>query len=495
MPGVFEDQDRKIIPRWREFRRTIEQGELAYPATKPAQSPCTEEFERRLVDWQLNNGIAFAGDLISCAVILGRAEDVKDAAHFLVQQADSVPPCLLGLAGKVFDPPSASAPTRMPSSFDHALLRERIHALRNRLRKDPRDSISWVDQSLAYTSLGFPAQALAATEMALRLAPSNRFVLRAAARLLVHNDDYGRAHDVLSSCDRTKADPWLLAAEIAAAPIAGRTSRLTRTAARLISEARFPPLHLSELASALATMEFAAGKRKAGRDYLKVSLADPTENAIAQAAWLARKERIGDLLVTNQMVRRSAEAAAHGLFAAGNWRGAKSMALEWLDDQPFSSRPVILASYVASVCLEDYVMAIRLAKHGMNANPESFAIVNNYAFASALAGCPTQGLSAFARINGEALSPSDRIVWLATSGLLQYRVGNIEGARQLYRAAIDDAHRQQDRKRRALALLFQTLEELRLGATAAQSLRAEALDAASAVPDADVQEVVKRVGK
>lgn len=171
------------------------------------------------------------------------------------------------------------------------------------------------------------------------------------------------------------------------------------------------------------------------------------------------------------------------------------MALEWLDDQPFSSRPVILASYVASVCLEDYVMAIRLTERGMKTNPESFVILNNYAFASALAGYPAQGLDAFARINGETLNPSDRIIWLATSGLLQYRVGNIEEARQLYRAAIDDAHRQRDRKKRALALLFQTLEELRLDATAAQSLRAEALDAASAVPDADVQEVVRRVGK
>jgi hypothetical protein len=91
-------------------------------------------------------------------------------------------------------------------------------------------------------------------DVALRLAPDDRFILRSAARLLVHVGDSDGALEVLRHSDRTKIDPWLSAAEISIASTADRPSRFAKSAAHIVTGDRFPARQTTELASALATL-------------------------------------------------------------------------------------------------------------------------------------------------------------------------------------------------------------------------------------------------
>ena len=213
-----------------------------------------------------------------------------------------------------------------------------------------------------YTVLGNFERAVDAIEMALRLAGSNRFVLRCPSRFYIHSGDPARGHRLLSGNDMTAHDPWLLAAEIAAAAAARRTSRLIRRARRWVDSEKTVPLHVSELAGALATLNFEAGTTKLARKLLRRSLNTPTENAIAQAAWMER-HFIG-IQIESSLLARSHEAKAWATFQGANWERSIVAARSWLLDQPFSSRPAIFGSYVSAIVLGDYEQSARFAEQG-----------------------------------------------------------------------------------------------------------------------------------
>src|SRR5262249_14991627 len=156
------------------------------------------------------------------------------------------------------------------------------------LRTAPRTPLFWTELARWYASLGQRDPADHAMRVALELSPSHRFVPRSAARLSLHLDDPERAHSLLRRAERTQTDPWLLAAEIAIAPLAGERSRWMKHGRRVVESQRFHPTAVSELASALATEAFMAGSGRDARRLFECSLELPTENAVAQAAWAAR---------------------------------------------------------------------------------------------------------------------------------------------------------------------------------------------------------------
>ncbi len=153
----------------------------------------------------------------------------------------------------------------------------------------------------------------------------------------------------------------------------------------------------------------------------------------------------------------------------------------------------MLGSYVAAHCLQSYAESASLAQLGLSANPGDFTLLNNLAFALAHLGRVADARRHFERIHAPSLPPQSHVVWLATNGLLHYREGNPNRGRELYLASIAEASKLNDRKRRALALLFLAIEELGLGTPDAHRYRAEALDTAHLVPDPDLLPVVRRL--
>ena len=97
--------------------------------------------------------------------------------------------------------------------------------MRGELAEYPRNPLLWSDLSRLYTSVNSKDKATRSMQVALSLARNDRFVLRGASRLFLHQGEKEKAHKLLESAETLKADPWILAAEIATASAYNKTSK------------------------------------------------------------------------------------------------------------------------------------------------------------------------------------------------------------------------------------------------------------------------------
>jgi hypothetical protein len=201
-----------------------------------------------------------------------------------------------------------------------------------------------------------------------------------------------------------------LAAEIATAAANGKSSRNIKFARRVLELQRHTPFHLSELASALGTLESLSGNIKKGRQLINLSLEQPAENSIAQAAWLERN--VGAFLTRRSGSTGSFEANAWFAWSNSEWDKALHQALLWQADQPFSSRPAILGSHLASTVIEHYDLAVAFADQGLLSNPDDFSLQNNLVFALALCGDVQRAQRELRKINVRQLNDPE-LYWFS----------------------------------------------------------------------------------
>lgn len=267
-----------------------------------------------------------------------------------------------------------------------------------------------------------------------------------------------------------------MAAEIAVASALGRTSKNLKYAKRIVESGQRSPDQLSELACAVATVEAISGNSRGARRLLQVGLDDPSENAIAQAAWLDRHKllRIGSDNWESVLLR-SPEAKAWSAFVDSRWQSSVRSCQDWLDDQPFSSRPAILGSYIASVVQCDYERSLQFAQTGLAASPTDFILLNNVAFSHAQRGNAVDAQVVFSHIDEQGLSKAERVAWLATKGLIQFRLQDAVGGRAYYNEAVELATRMGEQLRLCLAWYFWAMEELRTRSSDARQIGTTAL--------------------
>ena len=264
MAGFSTDEDRKVIPRWRTFDETLRLGELNSAVSPRACQQVTSDFlSSKIMAWREHRTVSHAADLVGAALTLGREKEAAEAARFLLQDDLNVSPWARELSERALKTPESTVPS--PKELEEEILHERVRTLRHLLRAEPRDPITWVELSLTYAILGLGKQAARSMTVALQLAMNNRFVLRSASRLWIYLEDPEKAHDLIARADRTIHDPWLLAAEVAIGSVAGRKPRFIKAARRMFTDKRFSPIHISELASAVATLELDSGSVKKSR--------------------------------------------------------------------------------------------------------------------------------------------------------------------------------------------------------------------------------------
>jgi Tfp pilus assembly protein PilF len=400
--------------------------------------------------------------LVASALVLGRQAEVGSAAEFLLTPDSGAGDVVKRAASRAL-----GRATDVHARTDSA--GAEIRKLRRRLKDQPRNSIAWVELARQYAILGRVDKAREAMRRAVYLVDGNRFVLRSAARLFVHSNDADEADHILRTREATRHDPWLLAAQIAVSSVTGTRSPLLKRAKAIVAEQRFAPKHLAELASALATVEFENGSLTGSRRLFRQSLTDPTDNAVAQAAWAAR--RIEGLGVPSAVIEKphTFEARAWSLFSDRDWRGGMAACDEWLADEPFSSRPAMAGSYYALVAVADYTSAERFAREGLVSNPGNPGLLNNLAVALADQGQLDEAEEALARIR-RAPEVTDRIVITATYGLIQFRRRNFAVGRALYQRAIELARRSDEEYMRILAIAHLAREEFIAGTTEANAV-------------------------
>lgn len=456
-----EDQDRRMVPRWRDSLRTVATGELTPLSTRPVPEALGIEFlVSKVADWRKHRTVSFAADLVGAAIVLGRESEVTEAAEFLLSNSSKVSSAALKLAKRILHlADEAMEPPLYYEESSTEISKKAIHDLRVRLRDDPRNALALVDIARHYSILGFNEQARRAIQKGIALAPENRFTLRSAVRFYIHVGDLEVAHDILKRSERTKSDPWLLAAEIAAATVAGRTSRLVRRGRSFLNS--HTPFQTTELASAIGTLELNAGNNRGALKLFRHSLIEPTDNSVAQVEWAS--QRLANLEVEQQHLNTplSYEARAWDSYLEGKWLEAYAECRRWLSDEPYSSRPAILGTFITSVALENYSEAERIARRSLKANPNSQLLLNNLAFALASAGNVEEATKFYNQMDHDQCDEGEKIAWLATGGLLSFRQRNVEDGRFLYQKAIASA--KDDPLRKALAAAFLAREELLAG--------------------------------
>jgi len=476
--GFEGDTDRKLIPRWRFSRDYGGSAEFhGDPRRRKQFKPELAYLDERLACWSSSRNIATAADAVACGLTYDLHGAVREPAEYLLEQGDRAMPGVVRMAEAVLQSGTAPddnqsslplASTVAPKSQATAMIREK----RAQLRRYPRSSLAHIDMARGYAILGQTRQATDSLRQALCLSPDHRIALRLASRFLVHADEAERAHDLLRKHPRTKTDPWLLAAEIAIAAVAGRESSLMKRGLEMLKQGSLPPEHLTELQSAVATQLLADGRTKVARQTFANSLERPTENTVAQAHWARR--HLASLAVSEKhlSIHRGFEARSWRAMEMGEWQSARSEVTHWQLDEPFSSRPASLGSYLGITLLGDYDFALECADIGLMAEPEDSTLLNNKAVALAYNGEISDAITTFNSISSIGGPSHPQYVHTATAGLLNFRAGFVDEGREHYRRARDLA----PAKSKGRVLLHWAGEEIRLQSDDAPELRKMALE-------------------
>jgi tetratricopeptide (TPR) repeat protein len=499
MSLAVEKKDRRVVPRWRDFRTTVETGELDGGEQQAVSTVIKDGgyFQDKLLAWRDAPSIENAADLVASALVLGRHTEAADAAQFLLRPDSTATPAVKVVAELVAGPADRAGRIVLAElkdiDIEAGVVRLRIRALRSQLQDAPRNALLWVDLARAYSMLGQRDHAVRAMERALGLVRNNRFILRSAARLFVHLDESHRAHKLLVESQSTRFDPWLLAAEIAVAAVAERKPIFIKQGRDLLQSGRFSSLQTAELASAIATLEMIAGDTRKARRLFRESLIDPNDNSLAQAEWAATK--IDGIDVAPELLSRprSFEARACDDHRGGRWAAAIRETENWFLDEPFSSRPAAFGSYLSGVAEQNYRLSEEFARRGLRANPDDSLLLNNLTVALANQGQLEEARETFRQITDPAneLRPT----LLATEGLLKFRSGDINAGRQLYFEAVELAKRKGDRRLLALALAHLAREEVLEGTEAAEESLRVATEASTRIDLLEIPHMVNVLGK
>lgn len=459
--------DRRILPRWRGSKNAVSHSE--FNSLKPQAKVKVDS--GKLIDESLQafekfKSVGTAAELISISQVSGKHARAEPAVSFVLSHQDIVPASLLSLAKSIREDGKNPAVRVDPAHDDTNVS---VALTRHLLRLKPDNPVLWSDMARHYASEGDKKQAVRCMKTALALAPNHRWMLRTAARFLVHQDDASAAHKLIANHPRTKYDPWLIAAELACAQVAARPPRFWKQANDVLKWEHFAPLHTSELATAVAMMELEVGERKKARKLVQKALVVPTENTLAQVFWAQENRHLNDAIALDQLVKSSTDAyeAKYRLsMGKGEFTKALEAANSWRNDEPFAARPCFEIAFVSAV-LDDHDLTLKMARRVKRIDGKSD---------------PTFDLNTiFARLSSGRLHPESdaneldgiksslfRMAGLekhgyhalANLGLLHYRFGDPDLGRQSYKQAIEMAIKSQQFESAAMAGVFAAREAI-----------------------------------
>ena len=221
-------------------------------------------------------------------------------------------------------------------------------------------------------------------------------------------------------------------AEISIAKIAEHKPKFAGRARKLVDSGQLPPEHLTELQSALGTLEYYHGANRRARKDFRASLEAPTDNSVAQARWIST--HLSSIVISDSAFQlpQSFEARCWRALQDEQWEQAQAQCFDWLCDEPFSSRPAQLGSYIGVSLTGDPNFAIPCAQAGLQAEPRNSMLNNNIAIAFAYQHDLPSAINHFGKIETPLPHDFPSHVYLATAGLLCFRTGKIDQGRQFY---------------------------------------------------------------
>ena len=470
MASDFSPKNRHMVPNFRQFSDTVVLGELD-PASTTAPDPVRIDFRSRLAEWNIERTVGLAGDIVSAALVSSETDPppIDEAATFIVAHPDLCSSSLTSTAHKVLtrDQPTSGHSIQLPhlttflENNSRQKTYEKIRALKNATMRFGSDPILFTELARLYLIVGNEERAKKNIAIAISLAPSNRYVLRSAVRLYAHFDEAERGFDLLHKNPRSRHDPWLASAELAMAGLIGKSRMVLKGAGRILTSDDFSPFSLTELQAGVGSVELLDGDRRRSKRLFQASLQHPNDNSLAQVEWGLSVNRLFDVDVSSYDVSRNYEALALEAFNQQQWTSVLRHCESWLMDTPFTSRPAMMASHVASVILDDFTAAKSFCQASRLASPNDPKLVNNYAYALALDGQPGEALKVIDELElSDVEEARARACLTATRGLAYFRSGRIDEGRERYEAAIEVAKSVDDLDFRQMAVLNYVREEL-----------------------------------
>jgi tetratricopeptide (TPR) repeat protein len=373
-----------------------------------------------------------AAELIETALVVSEEPEAVDAARLILNGATPAVPMVKDLAAEVL---------RRTGHLDE--IKDRLAAnsygkltrWRHRTKLYPRDPVAWVEVALAQTNLGKIKKAKRAIQVAMQLAPNNRYVLRSAARFFLHAREADRAYSIIAKNAATPRDPWLIATELALAEAIDRDPKFYAHGRRLLDD-QLLPRQTTELAGSMATKELIEGNRKKARRLFVSSMTDPNANALAQAEWAS--PNFGIELVSSTLLRtvdEADEARAFHLYREGHFAEVFVECEAWSQSEPYSIRPKELAATTANI-LSDFPKALEQIESAKQTGRTSFSLETSKAYALACIGKTAESEQVLDKL------PSSTPQWFlniaaANRGLIAFRRGQVEAGKSRYQEAIE----------------------------------------------------------
>jgi tetratricopeptide (TPR) repeat protein len=390
--------------------------------------------------WSLQKNIGNAIELIDAAVVSGQLQHGEDAARFLLSPQCSTTDAVKHMARFVLrveeNDRLVAEHGNLSDTLRRSVCQKQIAALRRRLGDYPMDAFSWLEIGRLQTSLGQLKPARQAVMRALGSSQENRVILRAASRFFLHVGDKDFAHRVLAASGLVRFDPWVQAAEIAMAHVAGRSSVSLANALKSLRDEKLLSPRRSELAAAVATEEMHTGRIKSARKLMNLSLTFPTDNSLAQGLWMRNNMRleISPLLFH---VPSNYEANTRAFAEAREFESAIWHCFQWLLDEPYSTRPAVAGSYFAAAIMQDHHQALAFIQRGLTANPSDIVLRNNQVVSLVYLGDLDEAERIFGSIHIHSQNERTIALLQATAGLLSFRRNQIKEGRRLYASAVE----------------------------------------------------------
>ncbi len=434
--GVIKN--RRVIPRWRELKDTVP-AELRSAAGLQPKAPLSDDLlNNEYIKWQENPTLENAFDVL-CVAQLSKEQALAYGPAEQILKEKNVKPEAQKLAETIRrgKRPSVIEFDSSVNISPEVIKKEnelKIRQAKLRLKDEPRNGLLWLDLARFQLNVGNTEKAKDAMRIAMASAPSSRLVLRGAVNFWTHQEKYDEAHDVVKSSDLLETDPWIQAAEIAAASKAERKPKSIKKGMRAVDDGNFSLIHISELAASIGTEEWKSGNSKAAKKLLRKGLLQPTENAVAQAIWLNTDLNM-EIDPQGLGVAKAYEARTATALNTDDYEEAVRNCLLWCLDEPYSPVPTVQGSFISSTFLGDDKTALKFYEIAKLSNNLNFNIINNAAVACAHVGDLVCARTLLSQIYPKVRHP----VATATAGLIEFRAGNVSEGRRLYEKALDEA--------------------------------------------------------
>ena len=468
------EKNRNVVPRWYPYNIANLVGDTQPNSAVDLREYISKQtYKEKEADWLKSKNLTFASGLIGAAFTLGDLENpnVLDASKFVLENKRAsnlsrhvAKKLLKVLTGDIDD----------LLEFNVSNNTERIHNSISKIKKDlkeyPFNPIKWTDLAFYYSVIGQNNKADKCIVTALALNSENRFLLRSAARFFLHTQQQDKALYFLRKSSISKKDPWIISSEISISDSIDKTPLFLKYAKEILAKNDFDPHQVSELAGSLGNLEINRGSSKKGKKLFEMSLNDPTENVLAQIEWLKSKGELRSL-DTNMDLSYTFEAKARKHFRDRNYQEALKCALEWLGFQPFTTTPAAIGTYIASTALDDHESAVKIARFALIASPDNFTLKNNLAFSLALTNEKDEAKKIMEGIKYDSLTAMEKAVCDATFGAIEYRYGNFDKGRELYKKSVELFKKINDEPKATLALYHWSREEERINPEAAKPMK------------------------